>query len=217
MPHRVEMWRTFRWIGISVLFIAALYLLVLQPVERALRTTRVSVERGLDRVLGVITNSGTRIAEGQAEVAETTEISELSILEMKMNATRAFEKEDFVLKYLPLGTKKLIVRGHYTVKAGYRLTPGVSLRMEKGQPVAKFPKPEILSVELTDFEVLNEESGWLNKITAEDRAAVLRDLREQMRQEAARSGILETADSTLKTRLRDLLGADSVRLEQEFP
>lgn len=211
------MWKTLRWIGISALLIAALYLLVLQPVERAVNGTRASVERGLDRVLGAITNSDTRISEGKAEITETAEVSELSLLEMNMNATRAFEKEDFVLQYLPLGTKKLIVRGHYKVKAGYRLVPGVSLRMEKGQPVANFPKPEILSVELTDFEVLNEESGWLNKITAVDRAAVLRDLREQMRQEAARSGILETAESTLRTRLRDLLGVDSVRIEQALP
>lgn len=217
MPHRVEMWKTLRWTGISALLIAALYLLVLQPVERAVNGTRASVERGLDRVLGAITNSDTRILEGKAEITETAEVSELSLLEMNMNATRAFEKEDFVLQYLPLGTKKLIVRGHYKVKAGYRLVPGVSLRMEKGQPVANFPKPEILSVELTDFEVLNEESGWLNKITAVDRAAVLRDLREQMRQEAARSGILETAESTLRTRLRDLLGVDSVRIEQALP
>ncbi len=217
MPHRVEMWRTLRWIGISLLLIGALYLLVLRPMEHFISGTANRLERGLDRVLGAITNSDTRIVEGRAEIVETTEISELSLLEMKMSATRAFENEGYLLKYLPAGTKKLIVRGHYQVKAGYRLKPGISLRVESGQPIAKFPKPDILSVELTDFEILNEEDGWLNKVTAEDRAAVLRELREQMRQEAIKSGILDTASSSLRTRLRDLLGVESVRIEEDLP
>jgi Protein of unknown function (DUF4230) len=217
MLHRVEMWRTVRWIGIALLLVAALYLLVLQPLERFIGGTSSRLEKGLDRVLGAITNSNTRIVEGRAEIVETTEISELSLLEMKMSATRAFENEGYLLKYLPSGTKKLIVRGHYQVKAGYRLKPGISLRLEKGQPIAKFPKPDVLSVELTDFEILNEEDGWLNKITAEDRATVLRELREQMRQEAIKSGILDTASASLKTRLRDLLGVESVKIEEELP
>jgi hypothetical protein len=136
---------------------------------------------------------------------------------MRMNATRTFENEGYVLKYLPTGTKKLIIRGHYQVKAGYRLKPGISLRVENGQPVARFPKPEILSVELVDFDVLNEESGIFNRIQAEDRAQVLRELREQMRLEAVRSGMLETVDITLKTRLRDLLDVDAVEIERERP
>lgn len=211
------MWRTLRWIGISLILIGGLYFFVLKPLEQFAHGTKSSLEKGLDRVLGAITNSDTRIVEGRAEIVETTEISELSLLEMKMSATRAFENEGYLLKYLPSGTKKLIVRGHYQVKAGYRLKPGISLRVEKGQPIAKFPKPDILSVELTDFEILNEEDGWLNKVTAEDRATVLRELREQMRQEAIKSGILDTASSSLRTRLRDLLGVESVKIEEDLP
>jgi hypothetical protein len=217
MPHRVEMWRTLRWIGIAVVLVASLYLLVLRPMGHFISGTTNRLEKGLDRVLGAITNSDTRIVEGRAEIVATTENTELSLLEMKMSATRAFENEGYLLKYLPAGTKKLIVRGHYQVKAGYRLKPGISLRVEKGQPIAKFPKPDILSVELTDFEILNEEDGWLNKVTAEDRATVLRELREQMRQEAIKSGLLDTASSSLRTRLRDLLGVESVRIEEDLP
>ena len=83
--------------------------------------------------------------------------------------------------------------------------------------MANFPKPEILSVELVDFDVLSEESGWLNKVQPADRAQILRELREQMRGEAQRSGMLETVESTLRTRLRDLMGVDSVSVEQKIP
>jgi hypothetical protein len=216
MEHRAEMWRTARRLITAVAVIGGLYFLVVIPVERALSGTKASMERGLEQVLGAITNTDTRIVEGRAEIVETAEISELSLLEMRMSATRTIEKSEN-LSILPLGTKKLIVRGHYQVKGGYRLKDGISLRMERGTPVARFPKPEILSVELVDFDVLSEDSGWLNKVQPADRAQILRELREQMRIEAEKSGMLDTVDATLKTRLRDLLGAESVTLDQSLP
>jgi Protein of unknown function (DUF4230) len=216
MQHRVEMWRTFRRTITLLAIIGGIWFLAVRPIERALSGTKSSFERGLQQVLAAVTNTDTRIVEGRAEIVETAEISELSLLEMRMSATRTIEKTES-FSGLPLGTKKLIVRGHYTVKGGYRLKDGVSLRMDKGKPVARFPKPEILSVELLDFDVLSEDSGWLNKIQPSDRAQILRELRNQMREEAEKSGLLETVDSTLRTRLRDLLGAESVTVEQELP
>lgn len=216
MEHRAEMWRTFRRAITLTAIVGGAYFLAVRPIERALSGTRASIEHGLKEVLGAITNTDTRIVEGRAEIVETAKISELSLLEMKMSATRTIEKsENF--SFLPLGTKKLIVRGHYQVKGGYRLTDGVSLRMDNGTPVARFPKPEILSVELVDFDVLSEDSGWMNKIQPADRAQILRELRNQMRLEAEQSGLLDTVAATLRTRLRDLLGVDQVTVEQELP
>lgn len=216
MEHKVEMWRTARRLITVVAVVGGLYFLVVAPLERAVSSARAGVERGLEKVLGAITNTDTRIVEGRAEIVGKSEISELSLLEMRMSATRTIEKSE-TLSILPLGTKKLIVRGHYQVKGGYRLKDGVSLRMEKGRPVARFPKPEILSVELVDFDVLSEESGWLNQVQPADRAQILRELREQMRLEAEKCGMLDTVESTLRTRLRDLLGAESVTVEEFLP
>ena len=216
METRSELWRTARLVIIAMAVVGGLYVLVVSPVERMMAGTKRSVERGLKEVLGAITNRDTRIVEGRAEIIETAEINELGLLEMRMSATRTIEKsEEF--SGLPLGTKKLIVRGHYQVKGGYRLRNGISLRMENGQPVANFPKPEILSVELVDYDVLSEDSGWLNRVQPEDRAQILRELREQMRAEAEKSGMLDTVEATLRTRLRDLLGAAQVRVEQQLP
>lgn len=211
------MWRTLRRAISAVAIIAGIYFLAIRPIERALSGTKASIENGLKEVLGAITNRDTRIVEGKAEIVETAEIAELSLLEMRMSATRTIEKSEQFSGIIPLGTKKLIVRGHYTVKGGYRLKNGISLRMENGKPVATFPKPEVLSVELIDFDVLSEDSGWLNKIQPADRAQILRELRDQMREEAARSGLLDTVESSLRTRLRDLLGVESASVEQVLP
>ena len=216
MPHRVEMWRTVRRLVTAAAIIVGLWILVVVPIERALTKTNTRVNRSLDKVLGAITHSSTRVVEGRAEITESSEISELSLLEMRMNATRTIERGDHFLA-LPLGTKKLIVRGYYKVKGGYKLEPGISLRMENGKPVARFPKPRILSVELIDFEVLSEEEGWLNKIKPADRSQILRELRQQMKLEATQSGMLDTVEVTLKTRLKDLMDADTVTVEQELP
>jgi hypothetical protein len=216
MEHRAELWRTLRRIITLGAVIGGAYFLVVRPIERALTVTQASLSKSLSEVLAAITGADTRIVEGRAEIVETAEISELSLLEMRMSATRTIEKSEN-LSILPLGTKKLIVRGHYTVKGGYRLKDGVSLRMEQGRPVARFPKPEVLSVELLDFDVLSEDSGWLNHVQPADRAQILRELRSQMRAEAEESGLLDTVESSLRTRLRDLLGAESVTVEQALP
>ena len=216
MQHRVEMWKTLRRGLTLAAILGGTYFLVLRPIERTLTGTRTSIERSMQQVLGAITHTDTHIVEGRAEITSSAEISELSLLEMRMSATRTIEKSESMYN-VPLGTKKLIVRGHYTVKGGYRLKDGISLRMENGKPVANFPKPEVLSVELIDFDVLSEDSGWLNKIQPADRAQILRELREQMREEAEKSGLLDTVESSLRTRLRDLLGVENVTVEQALP
>lgn len=216
MPHQEEMWRTIRRLITAAAIIGGLWMLVVIPIERTLGKANTQVNRSLDKVLSAITHSSSRVVEGRAEITKSTEISELSLLEMRMNATRTFERGDHFLA-LPLGTKKLIVRGYYKVQGGYQLKPGVSLRIENGKAIAKFPRAKILSVELLDFEVLSEEDGWFNKIEPEDRAQILRELRQQMKIEASQSGMLKTVEATLETRLKDLLGVDSVTIEQETP
>lgn len=209
MTAHPELWKTVRWIAV-LLTVLLLGWLGVRTFERGVGGTM----SGLEKVLGAITGSETRIVEGRAVISETAQISELALVEMKMSATRSFENETFVLRYFPTGTKRLIVRGEYRVKAGYKLKPGVSLAMEDGKPVARFPDPEILSVELIDYQPISEKDGWANSVTPEDRALLLRELRNQMRVEAQGSGALDMVESTLRTRLRDLLGAGDVRIER---
>ena len=208
-----EAWKTLRWLAAIGAFLLALWL-GLGFFERSVRGTTSAVQQGLDQILAALTHSNTRIVEGRAEVVTREEIAELALIELRMSATRTFENEGYLLRYVPAGKKQLIVRGDYRVTAGYRLQPGVSLRVEDGLPVASFPEPEILGVELIDFEILNERDGWANNINAEDRATLLRDLRQQMGTEAERSGVLDLVESSLRTRLGDLFGAPEVRIER---
>lgn len=213
MPSHPEFWKTIR-MALLVVGVIALGLLAIAIAERFAKGTSGQLDRSLDKVLAALTSSNTHIVEGRAEITGKRDIQELALVELRMSATRSFENESYVLKYLPAGTKRLIVRGDYRITAGYRLEPGVSLRIENGVPVAVFPEADVLGVELIDFEILSEDDGWANKITPADRATLLRELRQQMRMEARESGILDLADATLNTRLKDLLGADAVKIER---
>lgn len=210
--HR-ELWKTLRWVSLLTALLALAWLGV-RVFEHTTARTEAAVSRSLDKVLGALTHSDTRVVEGRAEIVEKSEISELALMELKMSADRTFENQTYFLHTLPSGTKRLSVRGDYRVTAGYRLVPGTSLGMENGQAVARFPEPRILGIELTNFQVLNEKNGWANSITAEDRETILRELRAQMTQEARKSGVLDTVEATLHRRLSDLLGGAEIRIER---
>lgn len=206
--------RTFRWLMVLT-FLAGMTIFGVWKVEQAMKSSANSAARTLDQVLAAITGNSTKMIAGRAVIEEKQDIAELALMEMRMSAVRDMENTGALLKYVPLGTKRVIVRGHYKVKAGYRLKPGVSLRMEGDEVIAQFPKAEILSVELIDVEELESKDGWANKVTGDDRAWLLRELKQQMEIDATQSGMLDAVESTLRTRLKDLIGQDQVRIVTE--
>lgn len=209
-----ETGRTMRWLMVLV-FVAGMVLFGVWKVEQAMQNSANSAARTLDQVLAAITGNSTKMVAGRAVIEEKQEIAELALMEMRMSAVRDMENSGALLKYVPLGTKRVIVRGHYKVKAGYRLKPGISLRMEGSEVIAQFPKAEILSVELIDVEELESKDGWANKVTGDDRAWLLRELKQQMETDAKESGMLDAVESTLRTRLKDLIGQEQVRIVNE--
>lgn len=207
------MWRTLRRLITASAVITGVYFFIIRPAERFAEFSLLSTKRNLAAALESVTGRTTHTTNGQAVLTDHTEISELALLELRMSTTRTIEKTESFAG-LSLGTKKLVVRGHYRVKSGYKLSPGVSLTNENGRTIARFPAPEILSVELLNHETLTEESGWLNRIHPADREQILRELRAQMKADAMASGLPQMADATLRTRLRDLLGNQDVTLER---
>ena len=205
--------KTIRWL-LMLIFLASMVIYGVWHVEKTFNRTTAAATRGLDQILSAITGNKSTMVEGRAIMEEKQQISELALMEMRMSAVRKLENSGSLMKYFPLGTKQIVVRGHYKVKAGYRLQPGVALQIENDEVVAHFPAAEILSVELIDFEEVESKDGWANKITGDDRAWVLRELKQQMEDEAKSSGMLDAVESTLRTRLKDLVGDQKVRVER---
>ncbi len=206
-----EFWKTVRLALFLALIAAGAWFFFIKPAQVAGSV----MSRTVDGVLEKITGQTTTVTEGKASVLDVADVAELSLVKIKMSTVRTIETEKYALSFINLGTKKLQVRGTFLVSAGYDLKNGGELKMNTDgtQAIASFPDAKILAVELVDLETLNATSGWSNKLTDKDRDDIVKLLRVQMKQEAQRSGLVELSQSYLETRLKDLLGVDSVVVE----
>jgi hypothetical protein len=104
-------------------------------------------------------------------------------------------------------TKSLHVRGVFTAKAGYDLRKPFEIRVT-GSPLrvaARLPNPELLSMQMDSYEVLEDESGWWNRLTEADRTNVVTSLQSNARQKAEASGILQEVARSAEDRIRELV------------
>jgi hypothetical protein len=112
-------------------------------------------------------------------------------------------------------TKKIVLRGHFRCKAGYDLTSkGVDPRNPWGLDISnhgktitvRMPQPSILSVEMTDYKILEDSNGLWNKISKDDRENAVNALQRGARDELEKTGILNEIDGAFMKQIEDALG-----------
>ena len=64
---------------------------------------------------------------------------------------------------------------------------------EPGYISAELPPPKLLSLGMSDVRVLQDEDGFWNKLTAEDRQTAFRALEDKARKKIANSKLLPEA------------------------
>jgi hypothetical protein len=148
------------------------------------------VKNGL-RINPRITIGSTVFIEGNRE------ISEHAFAEKRF--TYFYEREsDFAYS-----KKKINLEGTFVAKAGYKMngTPNdptnffeINISEDGKRVTAKLPFPEILSVEMIDFEIVTDEDGYWNKISKEDRESAVNALKSGARKSMTKTDILEKAD-----------------------
>lgn len=75
------------------------------------------------------------------------------------------------------------------------------------------PPPEVLAVEVTDYDTYDERSGLLNRFKPSDRDTIFRLARQQLAGLAERSAILEHANRSARELLSTLFAADGYTTE----
>lgn len=116
-------------------------------------------------------------------------------------------------------TKSLHVRGVFTAKAGFNFHKPFEINIT-GNPLkvsARLPAPELLSLQMDSFEVLEDENGWWNRLTEADRTAAVVDLQTVARQKAEASGILQEVERSAEERMRELVERNGALVEFENP
>lgn len=114
-------------------------------------------------------------------------------------------------------TKRLKLRGNYTVKAGFDLRMPFRVEIEGKNIMISAPQARILSVEQVSVEVMESHDGIWNKVQPEDIAGEIATLPLLAREKAHTSGIRSEAIETLANSLRQKLGDDYHIKIQEGP
>lgn len=104
-------------------------------------------------------------------------------------------------------TKTIQLRGVFTAKAGFDLREPFSINIERDplRVEAMVPPPRLLSIEMKDYAIVRDESGWWNSVSAEDREDAVRDMRAEAIDQATHSGLLEESAMTVRDRIRDIV------------
>lgn len=115
---------------------------------------------------------------------------------------------DHVVETTWLGSsKRLHVRGHFKAKAGFDLKDALRLEISEDHKTIRvfLPPARLLSLEQTDIELVQDENGYWNKITKEQREQALKELQFAARNAAEESTILREARESWEKQLRSWL------------
>jgi len=111
--------------------------------------------------------------------------------------------------------KKIVLKGEFRGKAGYDLTDqitdpknpwGIDVSDDGKVITSQMPKPTILSVEMTNYKIVEDSSGLWNKISKDDREKAVNDLQRGARTEMEKTGILDEVDGAFIKQIEDALG-----------
>lgn len=116
-------------------------------------------------------------------------------------------------------TKTIRLRGTFTVKAGFDLTQPfrITLRELPLRVEAVMPSPKILSIQMNSYDILQDESGWWNRISDADREHAVQELQRTARNKAETSGLLLDARASIEQRLREIVERNGAMIEFAYP
>ncbi len=195
-------------IAISIVIVVltgALYLLLYHGPARLITHSKNTTEelgRTVYRALDELANlrpkvivSGRTIIEGTAEIAELTTVE------------KNFEQTHTVETTWLGSTKRLNVKGRFTAKAGFDLKQAITIDVAEDGKIIRvsLPPARIHSVEQTNVEILEDENGYWNKITKEQRQEALNALMSDARKSVGETPILREAEQSFEKQIADII------------
>ncbi|MDZ4742373.1 MAG: DUF4230 domain-containing protein [Verrucomicrobiota bacterium] len=138
---------------------------------------------------------------GVTVFGEIEPILELATVERKMSVRYGWT-------HSWLGSEKVLeIEALVLAKAGFNLKEPftISIDPKTRRVTAKMPPAKVLSVEILDYQMLKDDSGWWNEITDADRQEALNGLRLQARVNVRNSGILKEVMKTSEDRITEIV------------
>ncbi|MDH3251572.1 MAG: DUF4230 domain-containing protein, partial [Ignavibacteria bacterium] len=69
----------------------------------------------------------------------------------------------------------------------------------------RMPRAKILSLELNDYHVVRDESGWWNRISSQDRETAVLQMQREAYDKTIKAGILEESEESIQQRIREII------------
>lgn len=167
--------------------------------------------------LARITQFQPKLVIGEKTVIESNQqIAELAVTKKSYSQTYLWE-HSFVGS-----TKRMELKGDFVAKAGYVLKSPMELRFPTdGASVTMIlPEASVLSNEMTRYEIITDEDGFWNKLSADDRESAINSLKRAADQFVKTSGLLGEADDSMMEHLRKAVkdaSEDPVEITRETP
>jgi len=141
------------------------------------------------------------IIDGKTIVEQQSPIAQLATAETAV-------RESYSIRSTWLGSEKSFhVRALFIGKAGYDLKDSmlIDLSADARKATITLPKAQLLSVEQRELEILEDESGYWNRLDAAQRQQALEQLQQKARQSLLESGLLTQAQGSLQSQFTEVL------------
>ncbi len=130
-----------------------------------------------------------------------------SILELALTTRETLVEREMDHQWLG-STKRIKMRGVYTVKSGFDLSRPFSIVVEGEKATIQLPHARILSSEPKNIEVMQLSNGLWNKINPEDIELEINSLNLMAREKMLQENINAEAEKAIIEKLRERLGPD---------
>lgn len=113
-------------------------------------------------------------------------------------------------------TKTFVIEATFTARAGFDFQIPLTIQLDPVQfgLKADLPPPKILSLSMSDLQILRDEDGLWNKLTAADREKAFQSLKEKAHDQFLESDLLAKAALEGESLVRESLEASAVQIEK---
>ncbi len=199
MKNRLFLLTVLASAAATVIGTAGFWIFMLNPIQQAVKTGN-NIQQAFRNTL----NLTPRIAANHAVLfAQNTPTLELVTVERSSIAR--YRSEETWLQ----STKTFEIEAPFTAKAGFHLRDAFSVNIRRGGKIAeiRLPNPKILSLDMGDLQILRDENGLWNKLTAKDREKAIRTLTRTARADFLKTDILKIATEEMEKQIREIASA----------
>ena len=189
----------------------------------ALRSCTASVDHTIDTVrdaFAQVLHMQPQVTVNQRVVlGQTAPIAELAVVTRQEQVTIGLNEHLEVLSVqIPLTEKKLTAEATYRLKAGFDLREPFSVEIDPvtHQLRATMPHARILSVEQVGDITYHGDDAMLNRITDDERSAILSNLNATAHDAAEKSTLKMEAEQQVTQRLQEIMSHNGKTLQIEW-